>query len=114
MRIKKANFHWYILQCRNNKMLMVDVFNSKYYAKDIAKQIKKGKIRNKKDLKEWIRRQMMYYYWSKCEAEFKAGGLFVEDDEKMNKIDGYFQILPNLDIMTDMVINEMRIDFKER
>ena len=113
MKIKNADFHWYILQCRNNKMVMDDVFNSKWYAEEIAKEIRKGKINNYDDLKEWIKHEMMYRFWSKCEAEFKAGSLFAEGDEKMFKIDGYFQILPNLDNMTDMVINEMRINFKE-
>lgn len=63
-------------------------------------------------LKEWLRKEFMYYYWSKCEAEIAVGGLFIKSIEELEKIDIYSQLQPNLDRITEYVIKEMGFRFK--
>ena len=113
MKIKNVKLKWYILQYDSNKkvMHMKNIFSDNY-AEEIAKKIRKGEKDNWKPVidynsfKEWIRAELMYNYWSKVEREFQAGGLFSKE-ENFQKIDGWFQLEPNLDRICEYIIREM-------
>ena len=119
MKIKNVKLEWYILQhdFNNKKMTMENVFEWNGYPEEIAKKIRKGAkdkwkpVTDYDSFKDYIKGELMYHYWSKSEREFKAGGLFTKDDEYMDKIDGWFQLEPNLDNICNMIIKEMKIEF---
>ena len=84
----------------------------------IAKAIRSPKgsyrhIDNKEDLKEWLKRELMYYYWCKSECEYVIGGLFNHEEKDLQKLDIWFQLEINLDRIVDYVMKEMNISFKE-
>ncbi len=118
MKIKNVKLEWYILQYdfNNDRMIMHNVFGWSGYPEEIAKKIRKGAKDNWKPVtdynsfKDYIKGELMYHYWSKSEREFQAGGLFSKEDN-FNKIDGWFQLEPNLDNICNMIINKMDIKF---
>lgn len=118
MKIKNVKLEWYILQYDSNKrkMYMDNIFGWDGITEEIAKKIKKGSkdkwkpVTDYNSFKEYIKSDLMYYYWSKSEAEFQAGGLFSKE-EGFEKIDGWFQLEPNLDNICKMIINKMEIEF---
>ena len=109
-------------------------WNQKGYAFD------KVKVHDKKTLKEWILRASRYMYWARCEYEFlmaswpfgtrdmhdKVKDFFAKgkslDDygqridfdniiiKDMYKIDVHEQIEMNIDIITDILAQEFKID----
>lgn len=95
----------------------------------------KSKVTDKKTLKEWIKRASSYMFWSRCEYEFLiAPWPFVsykmkEEFDKlentskeyydniinivlseMHKIDVHEQIMMNIDVITDILAQEFKID----
>lgn len=116
MKIKNVKLEFYILQHEFNgdKMYMHNILAG--MEDEIAKKIRKGAkdnwkpVTDRETFKEWLKGEFMYHYWSKSEREFQAGGLFSKED-KMEKIDGWYQIQPNLDLITDYIINKMEIKF---
>ena len=52
---------------------------------------------------EVIRRELQYYFWSKCEHELLIGALFEGDTNKFEKIDVYDQVMLNFNNFTNYV-----------
>lgn len=117
MKIKNIKLEWYILQhdFNKNKMYMENIFSDSF-PEEVAKKIRKGVKDNWRPVtdyisfKDWIKGELMYRYWSKCEAEFQSGGLFSKE-ENFEKIDGWFQLEPNLDNICEYIIHKMEIKF---
>lgn len=70
MKMAKQNFKPLIWMVTNydfnaNKIIYYDVLKYRY---DFIKKLKK-KCETKEEFDDNLRREMMYYYWSKCEAE---------------------------------------------
>lgn len=104
---------WKVLNYDINKSKVVDyeVFNTKY-EEELKKARKNKKFIDRESLKEYLRKDFQYYFWSKTEYEIMVGGL----SEKFNipeKIDVYRQLLMNLDRITDYVISECKFKFKK-
>lgn len=95
---------YYVLAERNNKIIRYNVLNN--WEEDIKKA--KKKIKKKSELKEWLIKEFKYYYWSKTEHEIVVSGLFGKEFEK---IDIWYQLELNIDIITDYVWEKMK--FKE-
>ena len=71
------------------------------------------KIKNKdeipvsvSDFREFVKRKSMYQWWCRCEYEVLLDSWPNKDIEK--KIDVHWQIMMNLDIITDIVMDECR------
>lgn len=109
MRIKNANLEWYALYEVNGEIKYRNIIRPEF-KEEISKRIKNGKIRSYKDLKEYLKREFMYYYWSKVEYELIVIPMFCKD--KLKKIDVWSQLEPNLDKITKYVINEMNLPIK--
>lgn len=104
---------WYVLRENFNarKIERYNVLNG--WEDDLKTARKKKKFTNKETLKEWLRKEFMYYFWSKSEHEIAVGGLHSKYPEEFEKIDIWYQLELNLDIITDYVIKEMKFKFKE-
>jgi hypothetical protein len=75
------------------------------------------KVKDKKDLKEWIERASQYQYWARCEYEFLMGPWPYKEDTIINdlkKIDVHEQIMMNIDILTDLLYSEFKLNRKEK
>lgn len=73
---------------------------------------KKQPIKNKSDLKEWVEHNSRYQYWARCEYEFLVLPWPNHENDKAKKIDVHFQIMQNIDIVTDILYDEFKEDIK--
>lgn len=96
---------YYVLAEKNNKIIRYNVLND--WEEDIRK-IKK-EIKKKTELKEWLIKEFKYYYWSRAEHEVIVSDLF---NKTSKKIDVWYQLELNIDIITDYVWEKMK--FKEK
>lgn len=100
-----TNLKWYVLNYDFNDR-KVKPYNVLGNWDDKIRKARK-KMKTRAELKEWLNKEFMYYYWSKSECETIMGGFFETPDE-MEKVDIYTQLKPNLDVITDYVITTLK------
>ena len=119
MKISHVKLEWYAFRYDSNehKLVFTNVLDG--MEEDIAKKVKKGAKDNWKPVtgyisfKDYIKSELMYYYWSKSENEVIIADLFDNKDEaRWEKHDIWWQLEPNLDRICEYIINEMDIKFK--
>ena len=101
----KKHLEWYVLEKDSNtrKLTRINVLND-YRVDEIMKKIKKEKAKTYEEIKEIIKRELMYYYWCKTEHEVLISGLFDDDLESAEKIDIWYQLEPNLNRIVEYFI----------
>lgn len=109
MRIKYANLEWYVLCWDFNQNEVVNYNILAGFENDIAKEVRAKHIYNKSILREYLKTQLMYHYWSKTEYEFYISDLHGND---YKKIDVWRQIEPNLDRIVEYVNTRMVLQFE--
>ena len=115
MKIKYANLEWNVLRydCNKNKIVPYNILGYSF-AEELAKAIKKQKIETREQLKEYLKREFMYHYWSKSECEIAMGGLHTNfKAEDFEKIDMWYQIEMNFENIINYIIFKMEL-FKKR
>ena len=103
----KKDLNWYAFywDCNSNSLERTDVIHSDLID-DVKKAIKKGQDFNQ--IKEIIRCNLMCYYWSKSEWEVLVSDLHLHTPKyNVEKIDIYYQLEPNLDRITEYMINNL-------
>ena len=113
MRIKNAKLEWYVLNYDWNakKIINFNIFGASFIEK-LYKEVKKKKVANTEDLKQFIDNWAKYYFSSRREYEIAVGDLGTKEED-LEKIDVYRQIKPNLDRITEYVNRELKIFLKE-
>lgn len=101
---------WYVLHQSFNKE-EIEFYNVLQGWEERIRKARK-KVKTKTEFKEWLKKEFIYYYWSRSEYEIVVGGLFSEYPKEFKKVDIWSQIEPNLDIITDYIIKEMKFKFK--
>ena len=110
MKIKNVNLEWNVLyKDFNSKEIKTYNVLGGSFPEDLAKNIKKHKIENKEQLKEYLKRDFMYHYWCKSEFEIAVGGLHAKYPEEFEKIDIWRQIEMNFNHIIDYIIEEMKL-----
>ena len=113
MRRKGFKLEYYAFEYDFNKkdLCRVNVFYN-IIVENLVKNLVKKKITNYDGLYEFLRKEFFYYFHSKAEHEVLVSDLFAYGDnlEHSVKIDVYYQLEPNLDIICEHVINELRLD----
>ena len=99
---------WYVLRWDFNVKRLVNYNILENIAENIAKEVKNKSIYNKSILREYLKTEFMYCYWSKTECEFYVSDLQGNDFEK---IDIWRQISPNLDNIVEYVNKKMELNF---
>lgn len=94
------------------KIERFNIFRNWPLAESVFKACKKH-LRNKKkftydELKEEIRRSIMWQEWSRTEYECVVGPWPTHDESEFVKVDCYWQAEPNMEIITDMCIKRTR------
>lgn len=111
--MRTVKLEWYALRWDFNEGLKpYNVFRTDT-VEDIRKLRKNGKIQTRADLKEWLKRELMYHYWSKAEHEMIVGPFIYSDVKDFHKVDVWQQLEPNLDRITDYVVGTMGLRLKE-
>ena len=115
--------HWYVYISDSNKRIIekYDIFDHYWFTKDLKETYKKYK-NDFAAFSEYVRKDLMYYFWSKCEWEIILDHWPHWDNFKGRKIDVYDQISMNWDIFIKYVwdmchtkknAKEDKIDFSE-
>lgn len=118
MKIKNVNLEYWVfyLDMNSHQPKRINILEG--MEQDIAKHIRSSKnswrhIKDRLTLKDYLKNEFMYHYWSKSEMEYLVHGFFKKDCEKATKLDVWYQIELNLDMITNYVIDKMQIKFKE-
>jgi hypothetical protein len=101
MRVKNSNLEWYVLKYDANSDSIVTYNVMTGIAELLYKKVKKKEVYNRASLKEFLKKEFMYNYWSRTEYEILVSGL--SSDANIEKIDIYEQLEMNLDNITDYV-----------
>lgn len=114
MKIKNVNLNWNVMYYDFNikKLKSYNILGGTF-VEELAKSIKKYKIENREQLKEYLKKDFMYHYWSKSEYEITIGGLHSKHPEEFEKIDVWYQIEMNFNHIVDYIIQEMQL-FKKK
>lgn len=97
---------WYVIK-EDFSTRKIYMYNALKSWEECIKKARK-KCETREDFKTWLRKELMYHYWSKAECEIQVGGLFAKEDKDFHKIDIWYQLEPNLDTMVDYIIKEMK------
>lgn len=109
MRIKNVKLEWYAIRWEFNKERRERINVLSGIKEEIVKEVRKGGIKSREDLRFWLKNRLMYRYWCKAEMEVLIGGMFSEYPKEFEKIDVWEQLEPNLDRIVDYIIEEMKI-----
>lgn len=102
---KNQLYAFNIFWCIDQKDLMKKV---RYAGK---KPSKYNSIKSYQELREYLKGEFMYHYWSKAEHEIIVTSLFPYKDDESQKIDVWAQISPNLDLITQYVNIKLNLGF---
>lgn len=93
------DMHWYVYTGNFNgqRIEKYDIFQHASFEKGVKEAYKRFK--NDFDaFAEEVKRDLMYYFWSKCEWEIILSGWPATDRFKEEKIDVYDQVMLNWDV----------------
>ena len=103
MKIKNVDLEWYVLRWDSTTKKVVN-YNILYdIIEDLHREVKAKRVYNKSILREYLKTELMYRYWSKSECEMAVGGLFSIHPDEFEKIDMWRQIEPNLNNIVEYV-----------
>lgn len=118
MKKKNINAEFYVFNLtHNNNLYRANIITTELTDR-IYKEVKNGKIKTFEELRHEIR---MYFskYWSRVQFEFMVSGMFQNMKSVMErenrdysvgkKIDVFYQIEKNLNIITEILINRMEL-----
>lgn len=113
MRVANKKLEWNVLRhdFNSDRIVTYNVLGDAF-KEDLYKQYKSKKITNLSELKEYLKRQFMYYYWSKCEHEIAMGGLSSKHPEEFEKIDVWRQLEINLDHIVNYINTYLEMNLK--
>lgn len=109
MKTKNVKLEWYVLKWDFNQKKVVNYNILEWILEDLAREVRSKRVYNKSILREYLKTQFMYYYWSKTECEFYVSDLHGDDYEK---IDIWRQIEPNLNRIVEYVNTQCDLKFE--
>ena len=77
----------------------------------------KKNVVDKKTLQEWIESTSRYMFWARCQYEFLMAPWPYKEDtliKDMYKIDVHEQIMNNIDVITNILYEEFKIEKKKK
>lgn len=95
-------FYAFMQDLNSDKLIYTNVIRQ-----DLIDRVKKAIKKNYTydEIKEEVKRELMFCYWSKSEYEVIVSNWGGKDFEK--KIDIWYQLEPNLDLITTNLIKEL-------
>ena len=86
----------------HKKIETFNIFDHGRFLEDCQKNARKFRG-DREGFAEAVRKDLMYYYWSKCEWEIVLGSLFGREGFRELKIDVYDQVRLNWDAFIDYI-----------
>ena len=111
-RAPKKELVWnvYVDDFNGKKIQVYNIFRHGYFYDDLKKTAKKYK-EDRVRFEEEVRRDLMYYFWSKCEWEIILSGWPAHDNFEEEKVDVYSQVMLNWEVFINYLW-ENRSDIK--
>lgn len=118
MKYKNVKLEWFAFRYEWNehKLKFINVLNG--WEEEIYKKVRKGKkdkwrpVTDYNSFKDYIKGNLMYYYWCKAEHECLIADFCANPEPTQEKHDIYWQLEPNLDRICEYIIREMKIEWK--
>lgn len=112
MRIKNSNLKWNVLcwDTTTNELKNYDVMRG--LAEELHDEVKRKTVYDRRTLKEWLKHEFMYHYWSKAEFEIGVAGLHECDWKHAKKVDVWRQLEPNLDTIVEYINIRCDLNYK--
>lgn len=107
-RNKDLRYYAFEEDFNSGKIVRINVLYNK--AEEILDRVKRDKINTREEFKESLSSLLRYYYIYRAEHEVIVSSL-IEGHGTPEKIDVWYQLEPNIDIITDYVIKELKLDF---
>lgn len=100
--MKKLEWYAFMQGFNDDKLVYTNVIRQ-----DLIEEVKKAikKNLNYDEIKEIVKTNLMYHYWSKSEYEVIVSSWAKKDFEE--KIDVYYQLEPNIDRITQYLIRNI-------
>lgn len=97
---------WYVLNYDFNgkKIELFNIFGSCRFSEGVEKLLKK--YTTFEDFVKELDSLAMYCFWCKREYEIMCCDLFVNEPDKLEKIDVYFQLKNNIEVLAKYIILE--------
>lgn len=113
---KKLEFYAFIYDWNTKSVVYTNVLSMFEDKKELLKQMKFWKVTNKAEFKEHIIISLKSRFWGRAEYEVLVTDLFPRDYEDFQnqavKIDVWFQLEKNIDIIVDLIIQHHNLEFK--
>lgn len=92
---------WYVYRYDFNsrEIKRFNIFDHWKFREDVEKDLHKCKV--KADFAELLRKNLFYYYCSKCEYEILISPWIGDKDKCTIKVDVYDQVMLNWDVFVD-------------
>ena len=127
---EKPNFYAFYKDFNDGKIKPIEVLegvfdeiftekgaiSKKHFCTYDKKTYKSVLITTKEHLKEFVVRNLMYRFWSKCEWEMVVVDCPNRDaveDSRPHKVDVYSQLEPNMNLIVDLVWNYVEPKIKK-
>ena len=107
---KDVKLQWFAMRWDFNKKCVESCNVLAGLLEPLKREVKSGSIYNKSILREWLKTELMYNYWSKTEQEMLVTGL--HENNNWEKIDVWKQIEPNLDKITEYINRTCDLKFE--
>ena len=86
--------------------VLLNIFEHGSFREYVKKAARK--VQSKEDFAMQLRREVMYYFWSKCEWEVLISPWVGGNDDEERKVDVAWQILNNWDVFVDYTRNNRK------
>lgn len=109
MRKKKTPTPFYVINFDVNKRKFIHYNIMDYLIRCYEEARKKDRPTTFEELKEFVDRKSKYMYWSRAEYEIILCPWMGDSEEESKKVDIYWQILPNIDTITQMLMENVGV-----
>lgn len=111
---KPLEFFAFMHDFNTKKLIRTNVLAMFQDKKEIKSLIKRRQVSNFEEFKDALRINLMSRYWSRAEYEVLISDLIYnkDRDDEVFKVDVWWQIEPNLDIITRLVQEYHNISFE--
>lgn len=106
--MKQLKWNVYVYSFNSRQIVTFNIFDHGRFKDDVLKIPKKIGLDDFNLFKEQLRRELMYYYWCKCEWEIIISPWPTHDNDPEIKVDVYNQVMLNFDIFAEYVFNTLR------
>lgn len=104
---EKLSWKVYIYDFNAKEIKEYDIFSHGTFQKELKKILKKASTLD--EFSEELKKQLMYYFWSRCEWEVIISAWPPSDDRQEEiKVDVYSQVMLNWDVFRKYVWNTLQ------